>query len=399
MLALSGVEAIANLTGVMKKPVAQTANRAIWVVAGEVAIFNIVLAICMLAIYPINRDGHLEDMAAYLTGQYTHHLIGPWAEYAVRIIGGALLLSAGNTAITDMISVQYLMARDGELPRALVKLNRFGVPWIPAIIAASVPILVLLIIHDLDSLAALYAIGVVGAVAINVTLCSVHPRLRKMRRKLPMLILGIVLLAIWVTLAFVKKEALLFVVIVMVVGLSGRALTKYLSQRKGPILSLLRTAVLEQLTPAAMEKPKLMLATYGSGALASGAFEVAKRENCTLVVCFIREVMLSIKYENEQLNIDSDLAAQKTFAHFLELGHQSGVAVLPIYDMGANAAELIAENAAIYGCSKVLIGSSRHGAIYHWVKGTFQKRLELVLPPEIPVEVMQAVEGKEATAR
>ena len=92
----------------------------------------------------------------------------------MRILGGVLLLSAANTAITDMISVQYLMARDGELPQFMVKLNRFGVPWIPAVVAARVPILVLLISHDLDSLAALYAIGVIGAVAINVTLCS-HP--------------------------------------------------------------------------------------------------------------------------------------------------------------------------------------------------------------------------------
>src|SRR5947209_1749306 len=39
VLALSGVEAIANLTGVMKKPVYRTASRGIWVVAAEVAGF------------------------------------------------------------------------------------------------------------------------------------------------------------------------------------------------------------------------------------------------------------------------------------------------------------------------------------------------------------------------
>src|SRR6202012_1851891 len=111
----------------------------------------------------------------------------------------------------------YLMARDGELPQSMTALNRFGVPWMPAVVAASVPILVLLISHDLDSLAALYAIGVIGAVAINVTLCSRHPRLRKIRRKAPMMILGIVLLAIWVSLAFTKLHALIFVTIVMVV--------------------------------------------------------------------------------------------------------------------------------------------------------------------------------------
>jgi hypothetical protein len=49
----------------------------------------------------------------------------------------------------------------------------------------------------------------------------------------------------------------------------------------------------------------------------------------------------------------------------------------------------MAENAAIYGCSRVLIGSSRHGALYHLVKGRFQERLEGILPPDIKVDVVQ----------
>src|SRR5438874_6159295 len=90
VLALSGVEAIANLTGVMKRPVPVTARKAIWAVALEVAVFNVLLAIFMLAIFPINRDAHMPDMAAFLTGRY----VGRWGELAVRYIGGTLLLSA-----------------------------------------------------------------------------------------------------------------------------------------------------------------------------------------------------------------------------------------------------------------------------------------------------------------
>jgi amino acid transporter len=387
VLALSGVEAIANLTGVMKKPVAVTARKAIWVVATEVAVFNVLLAIFMLAIFPINRDAHMEDMAAFLTGHY----VGRWGELAVRYIGGTLLLSAANTAITDMISVQYLMARDGEVPRPLVKLNRFGVPWIPALVAASVPILVLLVSHDLDALAALYAIGVIGAVAINVTLCAVHPRLRRMYRKVPMLVLGIVLLTIWVTLAFVKHEALIFVCIVMAVGLTARQLTKWFATRKGPQLSLLQKAIVEQFPENPFLLPKILLGTYGSDALGPAALLEAKKNNGALVVCFIRQVALSYKWD-APLTIETDLAAQRTFARFLEMGHHYGVPVIPVYDMGANAAELIAENAAIQGCSKVVIGTSRHGALFHLVKGTFHSRLEAILPQEIPVEVLRPIE-------
>ena len=315
--------------------------------------------------------------------------VGRWGEWAVRIIGGVLLLSAGNTAITDMISVQYLMARDGELPHFMVRLNRFGVPWIAAIVSASVPILVLLIIHDLDSLAALYAIGVIGAVAINVSLCSIHPRLRKPWRKICMMTLGFVLLLIWVTLAFVKHEALIFVSIVMIVGLTARQFSRYWGRRKGPKPSLLRQAIMEQLPAEAMLKTKILLGTYGSDALARAALHNAKDSDATLVVCFIRQVNLSFKYGSEQqLTIETDLAALRAFSRFLDLGHNMGVPVLPVYDTGPDAAELLAENAAIYGCERVLIGTSRQGALYHLIKGRFQAQLEALLPPEIPVQII-----------
>jgi hypothetical protein len=320
----------------------------------------------------------------------TSFYVGAWGEWMVRIVGGLLLLSATNTAITDMISVQYLMARDGEVPRFMQKLNRFGVPWIPAVIAASVPAFILIISHDLESLAALYAIGVIGAVAINVSLCSIHPRLRRLHRKVPMMLLGTILLAIWVTLACTKLHALLFVSIVIAIGLSARALTKWYATRKGPRQSLLHEAILEQITPQALAKPRLLVGTYGSEQLAPAALIAAKNTDSTLVICFIREVALSFKYEGHQtrLTLETDLAAQRTFARYLELAHQADVSILPVYDTGANAPELIAENAAVHACSKVLIGSSRRGMVHQIIKGNFQRQLEALLPPEIHVQVL-----------
>ena len=384
VLALSGVEAIANLTGVMKKPVYATARKAIWVVALEVAVFNVLLAVCMLAIFPLDRDLHFNDMIAFLSGHY----LGGWAEWGVRVLGGLLLLSATNTAITDMISVQYLMARDGELPPMMQALNRFGVPTAPAFLAAAVPAVVLLFSHDLGSLAALYAIGVIGAVAINVSLCALHPRLRKAWRKVPMSVLGALLLAIWVTLAMTKLHALAFVTIVMTVGLAARQATRHIAARMARP-SLLRQAIIEQLTPDALAAPKLMIGTYGSADLAPAALTLARRRGAALVVAFIREVSLSHKYESEgRFTFDSDPAARRTFARFLELGHDHGVPVLPYYDTGPNSAELMAEAAAIHGVERILIGTSRQGKLYHLIKGYFQTRLEALLPPDIPVEVL-----------
>ena len=267
VLALSGVEAIANLTGVMKKPVAVTARRAIWLVAIEVAVFNVVLALFMHNLFPMPHDAHKEDMLAYLSRFYT----GPWGEWGVRIIGGLLLLSAANTAINGLTSIVYVVSRDGELPTLFQRVNRYGAPWVAAVLAAGVPVLVLLVSHDLEHLAALYAIGVVGAVAINTVLVSLHPRLRGAWRKAAAMALGALLLVIWVTLAFTKLHALAFVMAVMAVGLLARAVTKWYQRRGRERPSLLRQAIMEQLPPDAAAGRKFLLGTYGSELLATAA--------------------------------------------------------------------------------------------------------------------------------
>jgi hypothetical protein len=345
----------------------------------------------MVAIFPMDRAHHRDDMLAFLSGKF----VGPWGEWAVRLVGGTLLLSAGNTAVNGLMSILYVVSRDQELPAIFQRVNRFGAPWVAAIVATGVPILILLIIHDVGQLASLYAIGVIGAVAINVTLCAIHPRLRRPYRKIPMFLLGLVLLAIWITLATTKLHALIFVAAVMAVGLTARAITKRVQGRRDRP-SLLRQAIAEQLGDA-LARPKLLLGTYGSELLAPAALLEAKRDHASLVVCFIRQVALSYKYDGgRRLTIDTDVAAVKTFSRLLELGHRMGVPVVPVYDTGDDAAELMAETAAIYGCSKVLIGTSRKGALFHLIKGHFQRRLESLLPPDVHVEVIDPEQAASA---
>src|SRR3990172_8030463 len=69
--------------------------------------------------------------------------------------------------MNGLISVQFLMSVDKELPAALRILNRHGVPIIPLLVSTAIPILVLSLVGDVETLAHLYAIGVVGAMTIN----------------------------------------------------------------------------------------------------------------------------------------------------------------------------------------------------------------------------------------
>lgn len=389
VLALSGVEAIASMTGVMKQPVSLTARKSIWIVAGEVAVFNILLAIAMCAAANamptvLSRENHHEDMLAFLASFY----IGPIGEWPVRILGGVLLLSATNTAIGALMGVMYVMSRDGELPTVLQKLNGFGTPWLCAILATIAPALVLVFVHDLSSLAALYAVGIVGAVAIDTTLCAIHPRLRKWYRKAPMFGLGVLLACIWVTLAVDKRQALIFVTLVMVIGFGLRFLTQFLARRQAKP-SLLRQAIMDQLPPEALAKPRVLLATAGGSQLADQACEEARKHGQALVVAFVRELALNYKIEGAaRMTLDTDPAAQALYVDFLEAGHRHDVPIIPAYDTGPNAPEMIAELCALNGCSKLIIGTSRRGALHKLVKGSFQNKLEHLLGPDVPVEVL-----------
>jgi hypothetical protein len=71
-----------------------------------------------------------------------------------------------------MIGLLYMMSRDREMPRQFRQLNRHGVPMWPLVIAVGLPIVVLLFAANFASLAGLYAIGVVGAITVNLGSCT-----------------------------------------------------------------------------------------------------------------------------------------------------------------------------------------------------------------------------------
>ncbi len=221
VLALSGVEAIANMTGIMDEPVERTSKRAIWPVLLEVSVLTFLLGIAMNAIPGLK--GHAEDMLRVLA----NHYIGAWYGVFISFAFGFLLLSATNTAIGDLVSIQFLMAKDREVPAAFSKLNRFGMPGLALIIATLIPAVVLLIEHDLVRLAALYAIGVIGAITINLGACATNLKIPLAKKERALLGFGaVILFFIEMTIAFEKHQALIFAVTVLGVGLTLRFAAK-----------------------------------------------------------------------------------------------------------------------------------------------------------------------------
>src|SRR5215212_4705362 len=227
ILALSGVEAIANVTGVMKldpdstpehPKVTRTATKSILPVAIEVVLGTALLGCAMLSlpksIAPALID-HKEDMLRFLGGEYAALAAGPWFGHGfgvfVGVVFGLLLISAVNTAVVALIGVIYMMAQDGEMPPQLARLNKHGVPIVPLIIAVAIPILVLALTKDFEALAGLYAIGVVGAICVNLGSCTFNKRLNlHAHERLLMGATFLVLAAVELTIAKTKQDALFF---------------------------------------------------------------------------------------------------------------------------------------------------------------------------------------------
>ena len=154
------------------------------------------------------------------------HYVGPRFAAVSSVVFALLLLSAVNTAIGALVSTQFMLSRDKELPQILSKLNRYGMPKIPLIVAAVIPVVVVILFPDVERLAGLYAIGVVGAISITLATTSTNRALDlKQFERVFMLGLTAIMLAIGLTICVEKPAARSFALIVLVSGLAGRLVT------------------------------------------------------------------------------------------------------------------------------------------------------------------------------
>jgi len=292
LLALSGVEAISNMTGVMKDP-ETTSRKAINFALLKVIFTTIVLGIAMNAL-PVNanyhtinnslseeiirykNDGYLIDnstgifyryqesndlncvinkihtalsrknnfsctkirydyaqdnilvqMGTYLAGRYSlPQTLGSIYGWLIGISYGLLLIFAGNTAIISITNLLFVLAKDGELPKVFTKLNKnFNVPIAGLIFAVVMPIIVILLVgSSVENLAALYAVGMVGAVTLSLIGATWQV---KGNEKIITGLGAVVMVVLLLVLLFNKIQATLFACIILIIGLLTRTIQKH----------------------------------------------------------------------------------------------------------------------------------------------------------------------------
>jgi amino acid transporter/nucleotide-binding universal stress UspA family protein len=399
VLALSGLEAVANMTGMMKQPVARTAKRTIWPVLIEVVTLNFIFGIAlnaMPALKPIEKPHYVELelekgltpeqipqeireyretpvrlLAEVTSGEAFGPAVGEVAAIVAGIVFGLLLLSAVNTAIMAMVSVLYSLGQDRELPKSLTVLNYSGVPWVGLVIATILPVIVLMIVSDVKTLSEMYAIGVVGAIAINVCSCAFNRELDiSAWERRGLWALGALMVAIELTIIYDKPKATLFASIVV----GSVLLTRFVIRRMTPAepvpepelgwLAELRTGPID-MRP---DQPRIMLAARGRDN-AEYAVDMARRREAVLFVIFVRVLRVMDVQPGRVPTVESDPQAMEALGSAVFLAKQAGVKCVPVYVTSTDIAAEILDYTVTFGCETLIMGKSRRGVFSRAVAG------------------------------
>src|SRR5437762_2389088 len=419
ILALSGAESIANLTGVMKldpgstmehPSVARESTKAITPVAIEVVLGTALLGWAMLSLPSVlGKTLHLtdkgeiaavlgqrsEDMLRFIGEQFAAATFSPAVGqifgWIVGIVFFLLLLSAANTAIVAMIGLFYMMARDREMPRQFRRLNRHGVPMYPLLISIGLPTVVLLFVGNFTALAGLYAIGVVGAITVNVGSCAFNRTVGFAWYDRVLFGVTFVILAfVELTLAHTKLDALQFVLAVLIGGLALRA---YTLKRQGLTTVMLHRQVAEMVTPelpATMksrlsENQKIMVAARGITPVLSFALDEAVLREATLFVLYVKEVAVYYTAGTKvgRSRWQDEPEANAIMSLMLKLGGEREITVVPLYAVSPDAAATIVDLSATMGVDFLFIGATQRTALAKLLRGSVVTSVAQQLPESI----------------
>lgn len=414
VLALSGVEAVANATGVMRlnpgstdeKPcVSKTSTPAIFWVMLEVCLFTALLGLAMHALggLSINKDdvdapgnaGVRDYMLAYMAEMFVGHPFGAAAAHAAAIVVciavSLMLLSEANTAMVDLISIQFLMSRDGELPPFFQKLNKFGVPNIALLVAAVIPAILIIVVRDMSGMADLYAIGVVGAIAVNLGASATDRKLGlvKWERALMLVTFGI-MLAIELSLFWDKPKARIFATTVLVVGLIMRGLAAEAAQRKkrkmaelakgGAAIEPTEIIVPQAGSAASLVGAPLVCAVRSIGRTLDFALQEARETKRPLYLLFIR-ALPALTEGDQKRKWQEDDEARKIFSYAFK--NAEGHPVTPCYAVSDAPAETIVDITATMGASQLLLGAPTRVGLAGLLSGNIVRHISNLLPEDI----------------
>lgn len=442
IIAMSGIESIANITGIMKlnknstlqNPcVTETSTKAILWVTIEVVLLTSLFGLAVNAVPDLTMengtinapgDPDVRDYMLRYMGQYfTTGLFGlDWGllvGYTISIVIGILLLSAVNSSLLALEALLFIIASDREIPAFFKKLNFFGVPHYALLTAVTIPMILLSLVGDIASLADLYAVGFVGAIATNLGATSLNRNLPLKKYERAFIFLTfLIMLAIEITLLVAKPHAANFAITILAIGLFLRGLVvesyEKTSLKKHQAIArqnLLEEGLIEevnagelvkgvritggQIIPTKQDifdsdtshlhKGTILCASTHVGKTLEFALEEAKNENQLIYVLFVREQRVITQSDREKEWWEDDEAC-KIVDFLVRLSLEMQIRFL--YSVSDSAVDTVLDVAKNTKVSRLILGLSRKNRILQLLQGNFISNIGKNLSPNIDMVII-----------
>jgi nucleotide-binding universal stress UspA family protein len=341
-----------------------------------------------------------EDMLRFLGEHYGTVALGSHFGHVfgiiIGLVVGLLLLSAVNTAVAAMVGLIYMLARDQEMPRQFTKLNSHGVPWQALVIAIALPLILVVVSPNLDSLASMYAIGVVGAITVNIGSSCFNKRLGLNWREFTIMVVTFVVLAlVELTIAHTKHEALFFAACVLGAGFGLRW---YALKRAGVETVMLtremvvvrRPESLANLRPNLAPGQAILVAARGFTPVLRFALEEAKLRQGNLYVLYVKQLAVNLPgplANQTRPRWQDDRGAAEIMYGVLDLAKDAGVSVVPVFAVSDNPAGTILDIAATLGVDILMLGAPHRHSLVKLLQGDVVTEVAKNLPENIQLVI------------
>jgi nucleotide-binding universal stress UspA family protein len=247
------------------------------------------------------------------------------------------------------------------------------------------------LVKDMASLADLYAVGVVGAIATNLGATSTDWKLSiKPWERTLMFATFIVMAAIELSLLIDKPNARYFAVTILAVGLILRGLVQERRMKKeAPAIASADIAL--QVSPANSEPASeftsaesILCAIRGTGRTLDFALREARETGRRLYLLFVREQRFMTEQDTQRKWQEDPEAAEIFAAAKQEAGDRPP---LFCYAVSDSASATIVDIAATLGVSRLILGAPRRNALVNILRGNMVREVSDLLPEEIDLIV------------
>jgi len=238
--------------------------------------------------------------------------------------------------------------------------------------------------RDLMHLASLYAIGVVGAITLNLgsTATNFQVQLKPWERILLFSATAILFL-IELTIAIEKHNALLFALIVLGTGLALRAVAKVVVPAPIPeeVLSVnvLTVSEAKEIAPLYQGSSLVALKGFNPLLLEEAALRVKAKGENSIYLTYVEEAPPTSDLPHE---VEPSIKSVELLGQAQKEMEAKGITAVPIWRFGEDPGKLIADTARELSVATVLIGTTKRSALTNLLRGDVLRTLARHLPRE-----------------